>query len=492
MAVDPPYARTDDVGLVIAIARYNGDAFAEAYRRHAGAVFGLAHRLLWERALAEELVQEIFLRLWEHPDRFDQARGSLRSFLLMDAHARCVDRIRSDTPAQGARGAHRPAPRWSPTTTSTSRPTTSTSPSRSAKRWRRSSEASGAPSSSRTSVGTPTVRWRGSSNEPEGTIKSRIRTGLTRLRTQLRRPGNRRVMDRELTPDEITELLPAYALDAVDDDERALVDAYLDIRTPTSATRSTSSRCRVDARARRWTAARGRLGATRVPIIDRHAATDAVVPPTVLTARSTPAPDPASSDRRWRWLAAAAAIVALVFGGLWLVERRRRQRRPPTPPRHWRPAAATDAGRAPRHAHRRRRQHARHCGRDDRDGDRLPHVEAAAGPGWSHVPAVGHQPSGTISLGVLGRDPDGRVQGRGAHAQPRDHHRGRGRRAGEPQRAGRGRRHHLTRHGCTRQDRLIRSFARLFLFRSARLAHSVSLTTTRRPRWSTAPSAAPA
>jgi len=47
--------------------------------------------------LAEELVQEIFLRLWEHPDRFDQARGALRSFLLMDAHARCVDRIRSDT-----------------------------------------------------------------------------------------------------------------------------------------------------------------------------------------------------------------------------------------------------------------------------------------------------------------------------------------------------------------------------------------------------------
>jgi RNA polymerase sigma-70 factor (ECF subfamily) len=97
VAVDPLYARTDDVGLVIAIARYNADAFAEAYRRHAGAVFGLAQRLLWERALAEEMVQEIFLRLWEHPDRFDQTRGSLRSFLLMDAHARCVDKIRSDS-----------------------------------------------------------------------------------------------------------------------------------------------------------------------------------------------------------------------------------------------------------------------------------------------------------------------------------------------------------------------------------------------------------
>jgi RNA polymerase sigma-70 factor (ECF subfamily) len=97
VAADSSYATTDDVGLVIAIARYNADAFAEAFRRHAGVVFALAHRMLWERAIAEELVQEIFLRLWEHPDRFDQARGPLRSFLLMDAHARCVDRIRSDS-----------------------------------------------------------------------------------------------------------------------------------------------------------------------------------------------------------------------------------------------------------------------------------------------------------------------------------------------------------------------------------------------------------
>jgi RNA polymerase sigma-70 factor, ECF subfamily len=96
MAVESPYASADDVGLLIAVARYNADAFAEAYRRHAGAVYALAHRMLWERASAEELVQEIFLRLWEQPERFDHTRGSLRSFLLMDAHARCVDRIRSD------------------------------------------------------------------------------------------------------------------------------------------------------------------------------------------------------------------------------------------------------------------------------------------------------------------------------------------------------------------------------------------------------------
>jgi len=64
-------------------------------------------------------------------------------------------------------------------------------------------------------------------DQPEGTVKSRIRTGLLRLRTQLLERGNRWVMDRELTPEEIVELLPAYALDAVDDDERASVETYL-------------------------------------------------------------------------------------------------------------------------------------------------------------------------------------------------------------------------------------------------------------------------
>ena len=97
MTLPGPYAQTDDVGLLIAVARYDGDALAEAYRRHAGAVFALASRMLWERTTAEELVQEIFLRLWEQPERYERTRGSLRTFLLMDAHARCVDRIRSDT-----------------------------------------------------------------------------------------------------------------------------------------------------------------------------------------------------------------------------------------------------------------------------------------------------------------------------------------------------------------------------------------------------------
>ena len=85
-----------DATLVVAIGRWRQDALAEAYRRHAGAVFGLAQRVVSDRTLAEEVVQEVFLRLWDTPDRFDPERGSLRAYLLAQCHGRAVDLVRSE------------------------------------------------------------------------------------------------------------------------------------------------------------------------------------------------------------------------------------------------------------------------------------------------------------------------------------------------------------------------------------------------------------
>jgi hypothetical protein len=78
--------RLDGVGdarLVVAIARRQPDALAEVYRRHAGAVLGLARRVLGDPRLSEEVVQEVFLGLWRAPDGFDPDRGSRRSWVRL-------------------------------------------------------------------------------------------------------------------------------------------------------------------------------------------------------------------------------------------------------------------------------------------------------------------------------------------------------------------------------------------------------------------------
>jgi len=82
---------------VARLAAGEPDALSEAYRQYAGLVLGLSRRVLRDETLAEDVTQEVFLFLWQHPERFDGSRGSLRSWLGLLAHRRAVDRVRSES-----------------------------------------------------------------------------------------------------------------------------------------------------------------------------------------------------------------------------------------------------------------------------------------------------------------------------------------------------------------------------------------------------------
>ena len=183
-----PFREASDGALAVAIGRWHEDALAEAFRRHAGATYALARRVLRDATAAEEVVQEVFLRLWNAPDRYDPERGTLRAYLLAQAHGRAVDRLRSDTSRR--RREERDA-------------ATSVEPHLDVEgevvgldvSAHLKGAVSALPSDERKAIelayfGGHTYREVAALlSEPEGTVKSRIRSGLKRLRIGLADAG---------------------------------------------------------------------------------------------------------------------------------------------------------------------------------------------------------------------------------------------------------------------------------------------------------------
>jgi RNA polymerase sigma factor (sigma-70 family) len=82
--------------LIERLSRRDESALADLYDRYAGFVYALALRTLSDRQAAEDVTQDVFVSLWEHPDRIVPGRGSLRGFLGTVTHRRAVDIIRRE------------------------------------------------------------------------------------------------------------------------------------------------------------------------------------------------------------------------------------------------------------------------------------------------------------------------------------------------------------------------------------------------------------
>ena len=83
-----------DEALVARVAQSDPDALDEVYGRYARSVYGLAYRILGEPAAAEDVVQDVFLKLWRQPGSYNAERGSLGSWLLGVGHNRAIDVLR--------------------------------------------------------------------------------------------------------------------------------------------------------------------------------------------------------------------------------------------------------------------------------------------------------------------------------------------------------------------------------------------------------------
>ena len=84
-----------DPELMHAIGRQDRQAFETLYDRYNRLVFSTAYRVLQDAQGAEDVAQEVFVRLWKNPDRYDEQRGRFLGWLLSVTRNRAIDEVRS-------------------------------------------------------------------------------------------------------------------------------------------------------------------------------------------------------------------------------------------------------------------------------------------------------------------------------------------------------------------------------------------------------------
>jgi RNA polymerase sigma-70 factor (ECF subfamily) len=173
-----------DADLARAIGDGDEACLEELYSRYGGPCFALARRVLRDRAMAEEIVQEIFVRLWREPQRFDPGRGTMRAFLFAQVHGRSVDLLRAET-ARRARE-ERDAIRTPHVPVDLEREVAELHEGEAIRRAVATLGEGERQAIELAYFGGHTYREVAALlDEPEGTVKSRIRSGMLRLRAAL-------------------------------------------------------------------------------------------------------------------------------------------------------------------------------------------------------------------------------------------------------------------------------------------------------------------
>jgi RNA polymerase sigma-70 factor (ECF subfamily) len=96
LTMEAPREHEQDRDLLRRIGRNDAEAYRALFARYAPTAMALAHRVVRQRTLAEESVQETFLQIWRDPDRYHDDRGSVRAWIMTMVHNRAVDALRRE------------------------------------------------------------------------------------------------------------------------------------------------------------------------------------------------------------------------------------------------------------------------------------------------------------------------------------------------------------------------------------------------------------
>lgn len=185
MSPERGQADAHEAELLRAVARGDERAFAALYDSYSAILFGLLLRILNSRAEAEDVLQEVFLQIWQRAANFDETRGRPFTWMVTLARSRAIDRLRavgSRERAATASSVEAPAPAVVDAVEETFR-------SEQAETVRRALAA--IPEEQRRALmlayveGLSQSEIAGRLGEPLGTVKTRMRSGLMKLREML-------------------------------------------------------------------------------------------------------------------------------------------------------------------------------------------------------------------------------------------------------------------------------------------------------------------
>jgi len=191
VSVPPPDAAAV---LLARIAQGDREAFGQFYDAFAGLALGLIRRILRDPAAADEVLQEVFWQIWREASRYDPSRGSPEAWLVMRSKTRAIDKLR----AIRRRGKTFVAPVDDAVTGVPDAP--QENPGEAAeRRGLVRSALDGLPAPQRRVVelaffeGLTQAEIANRLGEPLGTVKTRARLGLERLRSLMKREGKAQV-----------------------------------------------------------------------------------------------------------------------------------------------------------------------------------------------------------------------------------------------------------------------------------------------------------
>ena len=91
-----PSNAADDRLLMVRVTTGDAAALEALYTRYGRPCFALARRIVIDNEFAEDVVQEVFLALWNNPEKYDPGHGAFSSWLLSVTHHKAVDRVRRE------------------------------------------------------------------------------------------------------------------------------------------------------------------------------------------------------------------------------------------------------------------------------------------------------------------------------------------------------------------------------------------------------------